>query len=91
MRKLAQHLFEVYQCFALTRTYAVADDGLERVFASHFISPFLLSCLLVPTLTRYQPSAIMHVVSNGGAAARRMKVNMDLVKTAPPHAQPPES
>lgn len=59
------------------RNREVTEDGLEKTFATNYLSHFLLTTLLLDTLKASAPSRIINVASKHGG----IKVNFDDLQT----------
>jgi NAD(P)-dependent dehydrogenase (short-subunit alcohol dehydrogenase family) len=55
----------IHNAGALSSTYEVTREGIEKTFAAHVIGPFLLSALLCEPLRVARPGRIIWVASGG--------------------------
>lgn len=64
----------VHNAGAMFPEPATTEDGLERTYQVHVVTPHLLTALLLPTLTASDPSRVVTVTS-GGMYAEKLDVD----------------
>lgn len=67
----------VHNAGALFAEKALTGDGLERTYQIHVVAPFLLTSLLLPTLSHSAPARVVTVTSGGMYTEKLVTARVD--------------